>query len=474
MPTENLKIEYARLKESQSYAKKVSEILSERYENPPVAFVHSYGCQQSAADGERIQGILCEMGYGVTKNSDEADVIFFNTCAVREHAEKRVLGNLGALKHNKARKKEMVIGISGCMTQQAHVAEKIKKSYKHVDIVLGTNSLDIIPRLVYEKLVHNNRYILEDKGEQKNSIVEGLPTLRSSKHKATVTIMQGCDNFCAYCIVPYVRGREVSRDSQSIIAEIKELVQDGCLDITLLGQNVNSYGKGLEEDVNFSQLLRRINEIEGDFRIRFMTSHPKDCTRELIDTIAECEKVSKQLHLPVQSGSNRILAEMNRKYTVEDYKELIAYAKSKIDGLVLTSDIIVGFPGETYEDFTKTLELVREIEYIQLYTFIYSKRSGTKAEKLDDPVSAEEKSRRFNELLQVQEVICARLLNEYVGKRVRVLPDALGKGGAGTLVSRNDAYTTVELLGEESLIGKFVDVEITEALKWALRGKLCT
>ncbi|MEG2074131.1 MAG: tRNA (N6-isopentenyl adenosine(37)-C2)-methylthiotransferase MiaB, partial [Angelakisella sp.] len=399
----------------------VRDILATRYDTPPLAYVHSFGCQQSVADGEKLMGLLAEMGYGFTSSDDNADFVLYNTCAVRESAEDHVFGNLGELTHNKKRKPSMIIAISGCMTEQQHIVKRLHASYPQVDIVLGTNAFSQLPKRVYEKLVHNKRFFKNANDTQNLPIEEGLPTHREGKLKAWIPIMYGCDNFCTYCIVPYVRGRERSRESSAILSEITALVSEGYREITLLGQNVNSYGKGLSENINFAQLLRRVNDISGDFIIRFMTSHPKDCTRELIDAIADCSKVAKHLHLPVQSGSDHILSEMNRHYTVSQYMALIDYARERMPKLTITSDIIVGFPGETYDDFTSTLDLVRRVNYTALYTFIYSRRSGTRAESLADPISPKEKSLWMRELLEAQKAISDDILHSYIGEEMTVL-----------------------------------------------------
>ena len=413
------------------------------------------------------------MGYGFTDSPEEADLILYNTCAVREHAEQRVLGNVGALKHYKRRKPDLIIVLAGCMTQQPQVAQRLKKSYPHVDIVVGAGAWTQLPELIYQKMVHGSRYIHEEQEPENTGIVEGLPTRRDGVYKAWVSVMYGCDNFCSFCIVPYVRGRERSRRPGDILREIEELVEDGCRDITLLGQNVNSYGKGLEEGLNFAGLLRQINGIPGDFRVRFMTSHPKDCTHELIDAMAECEKVCSHLHLPVQCGSDRILREMNRHYTVGEYLALADYARQRIPDLSLTSDIIVGFPGETYEDFRQTLDLIRRVEYDALYTFLYSRRSGTRAAALPDPVPEAEKSAWFRELLAVQDEIGRRRLDAQAGKVLRVLPEGPGRG-EHILTGRSDSNFLVEFPGDESLVGTFCQAEITGAEKWCLLGEVQT
>ena len=391
------KVTAAETAAQKEYAEKVRELNSAR-ELPPIAHVHSFGCQQNVSDGEKIKGMLAMMGYGFSDSADGADLVLFNTCAVRENAEDRVFGNLGALKHNKKLKPDMLIGVCGCMVQQEHITERIKKSFPYVDMVFGTHVLHTLPQLIYEALTTHKRQISIP--QMDGVIAEGIPLRRESKLKASIPIMYGCNNFCTYCIVPYVRGRERSRDPEEIVREAEQLVADGYKELLLLGQNVNSYGRGT--DVDFPELLRRINAIPGEFKISYMSSHPKDATHELIDTIAECEKVTRHFHLPVQSGSSRILKLMNRSYTREHYLELINYAKEHIPDVALTSDIIVGFPGETYEDFQETLSLIREVKYDSLFTFIYSPRKGTKAAEMPDPISQEEKGRWFRELLEVQ------------------------------------------------------------------------
>lgn len=431
-------------------------------------YVHSYGCQQNVADGEKIKGQLSLMGYEETDDIALADIIFFNTCAVRENAEARVFGNVGEIKHLKKTKPELIVGLCGCMTQQEHISQKIKKSYPYVDIVIGTHLLHKIPELVFSVL--DNRKRIFSCEDSFGVIAEGLPVKRDGNLKAWIPVMYGCNNFCSYCIVPYVRGRERSRRSEDILREVREVVAQGYKEITLLGQNVNSYGKGVEGEISFSSLLRKINEIEGDFRIRFMTSHPKDATHELIDAIAECDKVCKHLHLPVQCGSNRVLKEMNRNYTVEKYLETVSYAKEKIPDISLTSDIIVGFPSETHDEFLMTADLIKKVEYDLLYTFVYSKREGTVAAKMDDPVSVKEKGLWLRELLAVQEEITMKRMNALVGKTLRVLVDSLGKN-EGYLSGRSDTNIIVEFVGDPSLIGEFVNVKITTPCNWAVIGE---
>lgn len=449
----------------------VSELLLHRHGTNPKAFVRTYGCQGNVADSERIKGLLVLMGYTMTKEKEEADLILYNTCAIREHAEDRVFGNIGAIKKLKQSNPNLIIALCGCMMQQEHIREKLYKSYPYVDIVFGTHNQYMIPE-IFKKYLTRGKRVFSDMTET-NPVAEGIPAIRDNSAKAWLPIMYGCDNFCTYCVVPYVRGRERSRKPEDIIAEFKQIVAEGYKDITLLGQNVNSYGKGLDEEINFSQLIRKLNDIPGEFTIRFMTSHPKDCTKELIDTIAECEKASKHIHLPVQSGNNRILKEMNRRYTREKYLELINYAKEKIEGLSLTSDIIVGFPGETYEEFSDTLSLVKEVGYTSLFTFIFSSRKGTKASLMDDPVPYETKNKWFKELCDLQESIAANHSAEMKGKTYRVLCEGDSKTLDGYLAGRTDGNVIIEFPSDDkSLVGKFCRVKVTEPLNWLVRGEL--
>ena len=452
-------------------ADEVAELLLLRHGNTPKAFIHTYGCQGNVADSERIKGMLSKMGYTMTEDKEDADLILYNTCAIREHAEDRVFGNVGAIKKLKQSNPNLIIALCGCMMQQEHIRNKIYNSYPFVDIVFGTHNQYTVPEIFKAYLLKGKRFFADM--TETNEIIEGMPALRDNSAKAWLPIMYGCDNFCSYCVVPYVRGRERSRNSADIIAEFKQIVAEGYKDITLLGQNVNSYGKGLDEDINFSKLLRQLNDLDGEFTIRFMTSHPKDCTKELIDTIAECEKLSKHIHLPVQSGNNRILKEMNRHYGREKYLELIDYAKEKIEGLSLTSDIIVGFPGETYEEFCDTLSLVKEVGYTSLFTFIFSSRKGTKASLMDDPVSYDEKNKWFKELCDLQEAIASEHSANMKGKTYRVLCEGKSKTLDGYLAGRTDGNVIIEFpCDNENLIGKFCHVKVTEPLNWLVRGEL--
>ena len=384
------------------YKAKVKEILTQR-DSTYLCCLRSFGCQQNVSDGEKILGLLCEMGYGITEDVYSADLILYNTCAVRENAELKIYGLLGDLKHLKESRPDLIIGVCGCMAQQEQVVEKIRKTYKQVDLIFGTFAVNELPRLLYEVLTE--RGLKVDITEYDGGIAEDIRPVRSCSFKAGVPIMYGCNNFCSYCIVPYVRGRERSRSPEAVLDEIRTLVGNGCKEIMLLGQNVNSYGKSFDPPIGFSELLRRINALDGDFRVRFMSPHPKDADRELIDTIIECEKICKHMHLPLQSGSDRILKEMNRRYTAEKYMETVSYARSRIPDFSFSTDIIVGFPNETREDFEDTLKILREVKYDNIFSFIYSKRTGTKAALIEDKISDKEKSERMRELLELQREI---------------------------------------------------------------------
>lgn len=440
----------------------------ERWGASPLAFVRTYGCQQNVADGEKIKGLLEQMGFGFSDSPEEADFLLFNTCAVREHAEDRVFGNVGALKNNKRRRPDIVIAVCGCMTEQAHVADRLKASFPFVDIVFGTGAIHHLPGLLREVLGESKRAFL--RGRQEEARLEGLPIHRDGRSRAWVTAMYGCDNFCSYCVVPYVRGREKSREPEAVIQECRELVEAGYKEITLLGQNVNSYGKGLERPVDFARLLREIDKIDGDYRILFMTSHPKDASEELFRAMAESRHIPHHIHLPFQSGNDRVLGAMNRRYTREKYLSLIRTARRLMPDITFTSDVIVGFPGETYEEFQDTLSLVREVGFVNLFTFIYSPRVGTKAASMPDPVSHEEKTRWFAELLRVQEGIAAQGCQKLVGSTQRVLVESVN-GKNGLLQGRTLGSLTVDFPGPAERVGEFAQVEVTEAKGWTLRGE---
>ena len=436
----------------------------------PLAFVDTYGCQQNEADSERIRGYLSLMGFDFTPDEKQADIIVINTCAVREHAEQRVLGNVGALVHTKRAKPDQLICLCGCMMQQPHVTEKIKQSFRHVDLVFGPHVLWKFPQFIHGLLTRRGRIFQIP--DEAGSIAEGIPVVRQGGVKAWVSVMYGCNNFCSYCIVPYVRGRERSRDSELILSEVRQLVEEGYKDITLLGQNVNSYGKDLEQDIDFSDLLERVNEIPGDFLIRFMTSHPKDATRKLFETMAKCEKVAPVLHLPFQAGNDRVLKVMNRRHTREQYLDKVRALKALIPDIVLTSDVIVGFPGETTEEFEDTLKVLEEVRYDALFTFIYSPRVGTPAASMDDPMSREDKLKNFNRLVALQDVISEEKHRAYIGKTVRCLVDGVSDDPRWALTARTPGNRLVRLDGGAENVGKFVDVTITDANKWSLYGEL--
>ncbi len=453
------------------YAALVRALLTQKYPlSPPRAFVHTYGCQGNVADSERIKGLLAEMGYVFTESPETAEFVLFNTCAVREHAEDRVFGNVGALKPLKAEKKDMVIALCGCMMQQPQVAARIRQSYPFVNLVFGTYALHRLPELLYRVLRGGKRVF--DIAEAPGEVPEGLPVRRDSEIRAWLPIMYGCNNFCTYCIVPYVRGRERSRKTADVLAEAREIAESGAKEITLLGQNVNSYGKNAPECVDFPRLLREINAIPGDFRIRFMTSHPKDCTKDLLDSMAACEKVCRHLHLPFQSGSNRVLRAMNRGYTRERYLELVRYAREVMPDISLTSDVIVGFPGETYEEFRETVSLVEEVRFTSLFTFIFSPREGTRAAEMDDPVPAAEKSRWFQELLRAQEGVAAERTAAMVGQTYEVLVEGETKEGQGMLTGRTAGNVNIDFPGEAALVGTYRRVRVTAAGNWLLSGEL--
>ena len=451
------------------YCREIAQMNADRGETP-LAFVDTYGCQQNEADSERIRGYLRQMGYDFTTDEEQARIIVLNTCAIREHAEQRVLGNLGALVHVKRRHPEQIICLCGCMAQEAHVAEKVRQSFRHVDLVFGPHVLWKFPEFIHTLLTQRGRIF--SNADDPGSIAEGIPVVRQDKVKAWVSIMYGCNNFCSYCIVPYVRGRERARRPEDILAEVRQLAEEGYHDITLLGQNVNSYGKDLEEPMDFADLLEQVNAIPGDFLIRFMTSHPKDATHKLFETMARCEKVAPVLHLPFQAGNDRVLKVMNRRHTRAQYLEKIRDLKSLIPDIVLTSDIIVGFPGETTEEFEDTLRVLEEVRFDALFTFIYSPRVGTPAAKMDDPMPREEKLANFNRLVALQDAISEEKHAAYIGKTVRCLLDGVSDDPRYDLTARTPGNRLVRVTGDREALGQFRDVKITGANKWSLFGEL--
>ena len=468
MERKDVLVSPADLERQRDFQQKIKAMFDAR-EAHPLACVDTFGCQQNVADGQMLQGMLAGMGFSFTDRPEDADLVILNTCAVREHAEDRVFGNLGALTHTKKANPEQVICLCGCMAQEPRVSQRIKKSYPLVNLVFGPHALWKFPELLWR--VYESRKRVFSVDDEHGTIAEGIPVVREKSVKAWVSIMYGCNNFCSYCIVPYVRGRERSRDPQCVLQEVRELVEAGYKDITLLGQNVNSYGNDLNLGYDFADLLADIDKIPGEYLIRFMSSHPKDATKKLFDTMARCEHVAKQLHLPFQSGNDRVLREMNRRYTRQQYLDLVNYAKSVMPGLVLTSDVIIGFPGETESEAMDTVSLVREVGFDALFTFIYSPRPGTKAAAMPDPASREEKQKWFDKLLEVQNAMSAKLHAAYVGKTVRVLVDGESDDPDFPLASRTEGNRLVRLKGDKSLIGRFIDVKVTDSNTWALYGE---
>ena len=434
------------------------------------ALVDTFGCQQNVADSQHIMGMLEAMGCDFVTEPAEADIIVLNTCAIRDHAEKRVYGNLGALTHTKKANPEQIICLCGCMAQRPEVAEKVRQSYRHVDLVFGPQALWKFPELLYQVYTRRGRVFSVE--NEHGSIAEGMPVVREGRTRAWVSIMYGCNNFCSYCIVPYVRGRERSRDPEQIIAEVRQLAAEGYKEITLLGQNVNSYGKDLGTGYDFADLLTALDEIPGDYLIRFMSSQPKDASFKLFDTMARCSHVAKQLHLPVQSGSDRVLRAMNRPYDKARYLELIAYARKVMPELVLTSDVIIGFPGETEAEAMETVALVEQVRFDALFTFIFSPRPGTPAAKMDDPVPRSEKQKWFDTLCAVQNDISARLHARYVGQTLRVLVDGRTDDARWPLSARTAGGRLVHLVGDEAALGQYRQVRITDSNTWALFGEM--
>lgn len=432
-------------------------------------YIETWGCQMNEEDSEKLSGMLKNIGYVNTEIKESADIIIFNTCCVRENAELKVFGNVGALKKIKEKRPDLIIALCGCMMQQKDMAETIIKKFPFVDIIFGTHNSYKFPEYL-NRVKQEGKSVMEifDKEE---GIVEGIPVDRKSDIKAFVTIMYGCNNFCTYCVVPYVRGRERSRRPEEIISEIKQLVRNGYKEITLLGQNVNSYGKGLEGDMNFAKLLRMVNEIDGLERIRFMTSHPKDLSDDVIYAVRDCSKICEQIHLPVQSGSSRILKIMNRSYDREQYLELVRKIKKEIPDVAITTDIIVGFPGETEEDFEDTVSLVKEVEYDSAFTFIYSRRKYTPADKMEEQIDDGVKHDRFNRLIEAVNEASAKKNRAYQDRVVDVLVEGKSKNDESKLMGRTRTGKLVNFTGTEDSIGKVVTVKITEAMTFSLNGK---
>ena len=466
MNTKTTVISENQLQQQFAYCDQIADYW-QRENTTPTAYVETYGCQQNEADSEKLRGFLVQSGYAIVQEAEGADVVIMNTCAIREHAEQRVFGNLGALTHTKRRHPGQKIFLCGCMAGETKVSDRIKKSYPHVDGVFSTHHLWQFPEILWNVLNRKKRqfYVTDEPG----SIAEGIPQVRDSKLKAWVSIMYGCNNFCTYCIVPYVRGRERSRKPEDILAECRSVIEAGAKEITLLGQNVNSYGKDLGSGMDFADLLAAIAQIPGEFLIRFMTSHPRDASKKLFDTMAKYPKIAKQLHLPFQSGSSRVLKAMNRHYDRETYLKKVNYAKSVMPDLVLTSDVIVGFPGETEEEFEETISLIEQVHYDSLFTFIFSPRHGTPAASMEDPTPKEEKNRRFDKLCAVQNAISEEIHTNYVGKTLRCLVDGKDKE---LLTARTEGGRLVRFEGSENMIGTYQNLTITGATTWSLTGEL--
>ena len=470
MDTKTTRISPEEIARQGEFCEKIQERLAAQ-PRAYLAFVDTYGCQQNEADSERLRGYLKSMGYGFTQDENQADVILINTCAIRGHAEDRVFGNIGALVHSKRRHPGQIICVCGCMAQEQQVADRIRESYRHVDLVFGPHALWKFPELFYR--VFSRRGRVFENTDEPGSIAEGIPVVRQGNVKAWVSIMYGCNNFCTYCIVPDVRSRERSRLPEDVLAECRGLVEEGYKDITLLGQNVNSYGKDLGLDMDFADLLAQINDIPGDCLIRFMTSHPKDASQKLFETMARCEKIAPVFHLPVQAGNDRVLKAMNRVYDRATYLDKVKRLREQIPDVVITSDIIVGFPGETTPEFEDTLSLIEEVEYDALFTFIYSPREGTPGAKMPDPMPMAEKKANFQRLVDAQNAISAKKHAAYMGKTLRCLIDGVCEEEGFALTARTPGNRLVRVKeGDESLIGTFQNVTVTGANTWSLWGEL--
>ena len=463
------------IEEQRKYMQKVKELNNKKMKYT----ILTMGCQLNENDSEKLCGMLDEMGYERTENQKEADIALFNTCCVRENAEDKLFGKLGELKKLKE-EKGIIIAIGGCMMQEKHITDKIKESYPFVDIIFGTHTLQRFPEDLYKVLTEKKK--LEDILDIDGRVYEGLPIKRDSKIKASVTIMNGCNNFCSYCIVPYVRGRERSRQPRAIIEEIKELAKQGYKEVTLLGQNVNSYLRVEREKQipfeeyegvhSFATLLQAINKIDGIERIRFVSPHPKDFTDDVIEAIANCDKVCKLVHLPLQSGNTKVLKEMNRKYTKEQYLNLVDKMKSKIPNLALSTDIIVGFPGETDEEFEDTLDVVEKVKFEQVYMFIYSRRVGTPGDKMENQVPDEIKHKRFNKLKELVESQIEENNQKYLGTIQKVLVEGESKNNKELLTGRTDSNKVVIFEGDKKLIGQMIDLKIVSEHMWYLKGNI--
>ncbi|MDD6333578.1 MAG: tRNA (N6-isopentenyl adenosine(37)-C2)-methylthiotransferase MiaB [Clostridia bacterium] len=450
--------------------KKYLEKKSSEIGRPLYACVHTFGCQMNARDSEKLLGVLKEIGYLETEDEDKSDFVIYNTCTVRENANLKVYGRLGHLKNVKKKNPHMLIAMCGCMMQEPDVVEKIRESYKFVDIVFGTFNIYEMAKLIYNRITSGSQVI--DIWEKTKNIVEELPTQRKYPFKSGVNIMYGCNNFCTYCIVPYVRGREISREPKDIIMEIERLVKDGVKEVMLLGQNVDSYGKTLDNPVTFAELLREIDKIEGLNRIRFMTPHPKDISEDIVEAIRDSDKICNHIHFPLQSGSTRLLKLMNRKYTKEHYLEQVEMIRRILPDVSVTTDIIVGFPGETEEDFQDTVDVVRKAKFDSAYTFIYSKRTGTPAAKMDNQVPEDVVKDRFNRLLEVVNEVSHEHIKRYEGKNMAVLVEGIDDHEEGFVTGRMTNNILVHFKADESLIGKIVTVHLDECKGFYYMGRL--
>ena len=442
-------------------------------ENELKYYIETYGCQMNEHDSEKIAGLLQAVGYQKAEQMQQADLILFNTCCVRDHAEKKVFGNIGALKPLSQQKSGLIVAVCGCMMQQEEVAKKLMQTFPFVKIVFGTNNMNELPSMLYRAVMHRERVFNVQKANISSTAVEDVPMVRKKRPLATVNIMQGCDNFCTYCIVPYVRGREWSRPAGDILMEVRGLVEQGYREVMLLGQNVNSYGKkGGETSMDFADLLEQIAAGTGISRIRFMTSHPKDISKKLLEKIAGHENICKQLHLPVQSGSSRVLMRMNRGYTREEYLRLVETAREIVPGIALTTDIIVGFPGESEEDYAQTLSLVREVGYDAAFTFVYSPRKGTKAAEFPEQVPEQIKQQRIVRLIELQSELTYESNLRYVVKKELILVEDVSKKDEQSICGRTDSGKMVNFKGPKEKIGSFVPVEILEAKRTTLLGRM--
>lgn len=442
-------------------------------ENELKYYIETYGCQMNEHDSEKIAGLLQAVGYQKAEQMQQADLILFNTCCVRDHAEKKVFGNIGALKPLSQQKSGLIVAVCGCMMQQEEVAKKLMQTFPFVKIVFGTNNMNELPSMLYRAVMYRERVFNVQKANISSTAVEDVPMVRKKRPLATVNIMQGCDNFCTYCIVPYVRGREWSRPAEDILMEVRGLVEQGYREVMLLGQNVNSYGKkGGETSMDFADLLEQIAAGTGISRIRFMTSHPKDISKKLLEKIAGHENICKQLHLPVQSGSSRVLMRMNRGYTREEYLRLVETAREIVPGIALTTDIIVGFPGESEEDYAQTLSLVREVGYDAAFTFVYSPRKGTKAAEFPEQVPEQIKQQRIVRLIELQSELTYESNLRYVGKKELILVEDVSKKDEQSICGRTDSGKMVNFKGPKEKIGSFVPVEILEAKRTTLLGRM--